>query len=149
MTEAKPWKYCDHCKKGIPIAEFRFRCCDRDFSDRDTCKQCYVKGLGCSKVDSYDMVKSIVKIHEGVRRSVPYLEPNVSKEDSDLFKAIKQGNLGKIDQLAKDGDALNVHAKDGYIPLHLAAGLGFVESVKVLLRRGPNMDARDLNKHTP
>jgi ankyrin repeat protein len=112
------------------------------------CKQCYAKGLGCSEVDSHEMVKSIVKIHEGIPRSVPYLEPNLSEEDSEIFKAIKQGNLGRIDQLAKDVDALNAHAKNGCTPLHLGAGLSFVEGVKVLLRRGANMDARDLNKHT-
>ena len=51
--------------------------------------------------------------------------------------------------LIRNGADVNAKSDDGYTPLHMAAGSGFVDVVHVLLAKGATVDAADNAGSTP
>jgi ankyrin repeat protein len=141
------WYDCDHCKEVIADSGFHFDC--RSCRIKQACQKCYAKGLRCPEDNSHEVIKSIVKRYGDVVQSLPYPELSICEQDSELVKALKQGNLEELDRLARDKEALNAHDKAGYAPLHLAAQLGLKAGLGVLVRHGAKLEVRDSKKHTP
>jgi ankyrin repeat protein len=67
---------------------------------------------------------------------------------TDIIKAAKSGDLGKVKVLL-EGDAALVHArdKDGSTPLHCAAWKGHPEVIEFLLGAGADPNATNCNDH--
>ena len=68
-----------------------------------------------------------------------------------LSIAIKRGACGSILMLLGSDDRFIIHLKepDGYTPLHLAAGCGNVNLVRLLLRLGANPNSVCNEGYTP
>ena len=62
---------------------------------------------------------------------------------SDLFSAVKRGELETVKQLLDSGLSVNIRDDEGDTPLFVAAENGFLEIVKLLLDKGTNPDISD------
>lgn len=69
--------------------------------------------------------------------------------DSELFQAVRSGDISRVDELLRRG--ANIHATDhnGSAPLHAAAIVGRLSMVKHLVARGARVNARDGTGATP
>ena len=68
------------------------------------------------------------------------------RQDLDLFEASCIGDRVHVESLlSRSPDAVDRHSPDGYTPLMLAAHLGHLELVELLIARGAELDANSAN----
>ena len=69
-------------------------------------------------------------------------------EELDIFEAAALGETARVRQLLDEDPALaNAFGADGFHPLGLACFFGHVESARVLLEHGADVDALSRNDH--
>lgn len=67
----------------------------------------------------------------------------------DLFSAIENGDLAKVQRLIKDGADVNVRTQRGWTPLHRAVVSNKLEIVKVLVQANADVNAQAHDGRTP
>lgn len=69
--------------------------------------------------------------------------------DQQLYKAAENGNYNEVTRLLNEGANVNTQGDYGESPLAAAAGNGYEEIVKLLLKNHALVDAKDLENATP
>ncbi|KLT21801.1 ankyrin repeat domain protein [Wolbachia endosymbiont of Armadillidium vulgare str. wVulC] len=69
--------------------------------------------------------------------------------NTELFDAVKGGNIDEVGRLISEGADVNAKSKQGNTSLHFAARKGSSEIVKLLLRRGADVNAKSKQGNTP
>lgn len=69
--------------------------------------------------------------------------------DLDLHESVRDGHAEDVNGLLEDGAPINSKNECGSSPLHVAAQVGNVEMVELLLLNEANKDALDAEKWTP
>lgn len=75
--------------------------------------------------------------------------PSQKKLNKRLVKAVRKGEIDKIQQLIADGATVSHKDDDGITPLHYAVRTGHLHVIDELLRHGADIDAVDDWGHTP
>lgn len=78
------------------------------------------------------------------------LSTSAQEAQTDLFDAISESHIGKIQQAVRDSADINKPNESGLTPLHMACSLGKVGVISVLvLQLNANVDVTDENGETP
>jgi len=64
-------------------------------------------------------------------------------KDGDIFSAVEDGNISKLQSLISAGADVKARTKWDETPLHIAADRGNVEIAKVLLEHGADINVRN------
>ena len=75
--------------------------------------------------------------------------PSSTTTSDDIIRASFEGNLQLVSQCIKQGQSVSKPGHDGKTALHIAAGFGHLEIVKLLLQNAASVDARDSKGRTP
>jgi ankyrin repeat protein len=68
----------------------------------------------------------------------------------EIFNAVKNNDLEKVKVLIeKDASLVNIKDEAGNTPLHHAAIIGSIETIKLLLSKGADINARNTQLNTP
>jgi ankyrin repeat protein len=68
----------------------------------------------------------------------------------DLHKAVGRGNVGEVKRLIHNGEDIHCpEEEEGMTPLHVAAYLGRLEIVQILINAGAELNSRDSSGDTP
>lgn len=72
-----------------------------------------------------------------------FLTGVASAAPEDFYSAIRNNDLAKLRELAKDAGAVNVPGRMGTTPLMYAATFGSVQSLQILLDAGADINAKN------
>lgn len=84
--------------------------------------------------------------HTSFTRLFKHLPP--PPQESDLHKAARDRDIEKVRSLLRAGAAVEEKSRNGYTPLHLAAGRNARDIAEVLLEAGATVDAGSFSRET-
>src|SRR4051812_14806106 len=90
------------------------------------------------------------RLLSGALLAVALLSGSILPDDRALLDAAKRGDAAAVKSLLKEGVSPNAAQGDGLTALHIAAGQGNLEVVKVLIGAKANVDAKTkIGEYTP
>ncbi|WP_353277467.1 ankyrin repeat domain-containing protein [Wolbachia endosymbiont (group B) of Villa cingulata] len=82
--------------------------------------------------------------------STTITEASIESPNSELFDAVKEGNLDRVKELIERGASINTKGSDGNTPLHLAAKVGNLSIVTYLVgKRNADLYVKNKYGQTP
>jgi len=114
------------------------------------CQKCFASGLQGPDHAGHKFGKKMVVLY-GTNNSAifPHPERQVFVHDSNIVKALKEGDWTKLMAAILNGNNVNAYDTDGNTPLHLAIYLGLANFASILLNAGASRDIRDRADQTP
>ncbi|MCE1246975.1 MAG: ankyrin repeat domain-containing protein [Firmicutes bacterium] len=90
------------------------------------------------------------KAKKTTKKTPPPAPPQPTKISEDEFlKAVKNGDIDKVEKALTQGMNVNLRTKDGWTPLYWAACKGHTRIAEILIDRGAYTNAKASNGETP
>ncbi|KFZ14209.1 hypothetical protein V501_03348 [Pseudogymnoascus sp. VKM F-4519 (FW-2642)] len=137
---------CKRCGDVMAALGYHYSCPECEFMPF-ICQECYDLIENC-RIHHKKLLKREFKPWDTVF-GIFYVDPNVTTEDNELIRALKQNNLIRLRQYAQIRTLLDSQDRLGFTPLHVAAQLGLAEGTALLIECGALFETRNHLDHTP
>jgi ankyrin repeat protein len=137
---------CDRCEADIKALDYHYSCLEckiRPF----ICQKCF-HGMENCRIHHKKLLKRQLKPWH-TNTGTFYVDSNVTTEDNELIRALKQNNIIRLRQYAHNRTLLDSQDKLGFTPLHIAAHLGLEEGTALLIECGALFEIRNYMNYTP
>lgn len=138
---------CGRCKAKIAALDYHYSCVEECWDALFTCQKFYHENESC-RIHHKKLLKRGFKLWD-TEFGMFYVDPNVTTEDNELIRALKQNNIIRLRQYAQNRALLDSQDQLGYTPIHIAAHLGFPEGIALLIECGALFETRNYFDHTP
>ncbi|OBT72109.1 hypothetical protein VF21_09192 [Pseudogymnoascus sp. 05NY08] len=137
---------CGRCEAKIAAVGHHYSCLEC----ADTlfiCQKCY-DGIGNCFIHYKKLLKRKLSLWHS-RCGMFCVNANVTTEDNELIRALKENNITEIRQYAQNRTLLDSQDELGLTPLHVAAYLGLEEGTALLIECGALFETRNYQDYTP